>query len=59
MNNYLVKEKLSKYMLAKKINVGQSTLNRWFNGKSMPETAVLMRIADLMSESVDYLLGRE
>jgi len=56
---YLKQEGMSKYMLAKKINIGQSTLNRWFNGNSMPETAVLIRISDLMGETIDYLLGLE
>lgn len=59
LSDYLVETKLSKYMLAKKLKIGQSTLSRWFDGKSMPETAVLIRLADLMGESLDYLLGRE
>lgn len=56
---YIAKENLTKYKLAKKLKIGQSTLNRWFGGKSMPETAVLIRLADLMGESMDYLLGIE
>ena len=59
LDEYIKKEKLSKYMIAKKLNVGQSTLSRWFESDSMPETAILIRIADLMEESVDYLMGRE
>lgn len=59
LGEFIKKENLSKYMFAKKISIGQSTLNRWFDCNSMPETAVLIRIADVMGESIDYLLGRE
>lgn len=59
LEKYIEKEKLSRYMFSKKIKIGQSTLSRWLDGNSMPETSVLIRIADLMGESTDYLLGRE
>ncbi len=59
LTDYLAKENITKYKLAKNLKIGQSTLSRWFDGKCMPETAVLIRLSDLMSESIDYLLGRE
>ena len=59
LNNYLKENNFSKYRLAKDVNTGESTLNRWFNNNSMPETEVIVRISRLLNESVDYLLGRE
>ena len=36
-----------------------STYNQWENGKREPDNRTLLRIADLLSVSVDDLLGRE
>ena len=57
LKTYMEENSLTKYALAKKIGVGQCTLERWFSCNSMPETAVIVRIAKAMKQSVDSLLG--
>ena len=59
LKNYINDNRLSRYALSKKVGVGQCTLNRWFECNSMPETAVIIRIAKVVGQSVDYLLGYE
>ncbi|MBR2646940.1 MAG: helix-turn-helix transcriptional regulator [Clostridia bacterium] len=49
---------MKKHKLAERLEVGQCTLSRWFTG-SMPETAILIRIANLLDISLEELLGRE
>ena len=46
------------YKLAKSLEIGQTTLKRWFLKGSMPETTVLIRISKLLGESLDDLFGR-
>lgn len=59
LNKFRREKNITKYKLAKNLKIGQSTLARWFEEGSMPETAVLIRLADLMGESLDFLLSRE
>lgn len=54
---YLEENSLTRYAFAKSIKVGLSNMKRWFNCGSMPETAALIRIAKVMGQTVDYLLG--
>lgn len=55
----LMNEKgLTAYRISKAINVSQSTLSDWKNGKSTPKTDKLQLIADYLEVSVDYLLGK-
>lgn len=56
---YMKKENLTMYKLSKKLGMGQSTLKNWFLKGSMPGTLTLLKLSDLMKESVDYLLGRD
>ncbi len=58
LNQYIVKNKITMYQLAKKLRMEQSTLSKWINSKSMPEISTLIKLAIVMEESVDYLLGR-
>lgn len=59
LQKYMEIERITKYRLSKKIKIGQTTLTKWFNCGSMPETAILIRIANLMGQTVDFLLSRE
>ncbi len=59
LNKYLSEKGKTKYRLAKDLEMGQTTVERWFTSNGMPETATLIKLAKLMKESVDYLLGRE
>ena len=49
---------LSQYALANAIGESQSTLASWENGKAMPRAKTLIRLADYLSISLDYLCGR-
>lgn len=51
--------KISKYRLAKLLGLGQTTVERWVSVGAMPETEVLIKLSEIMDETVDYLLGRD
>lgn len=51
--------KISRYSLSKKLNVDAKSIAKWFTGNSMPETANLIKLANLTNLSVDELLGQE
>ena len=55
----MVAEGITKYALAKRLKMEQSTVERWFKKGAMPEIFVLIRISERMNKSLDYLLGRE
>lgn len=52
-------ERLSQYALAKNIEVNQSTICNWLNGKKEPSIESLWKLADYFDVSVDYLIGRK
>ena len=56
---FMAEKGMTKYRLAKELNVEQSTLERWFKTGAMPEVLGLIRLTKLMGESLDSLLGRE
>ena len=43
--------------LAEKLNVSRQTISKWENGLSVPDSAMLMQIADELDTSVSTLLG--
>lgn len=42
--------------LAKKLNVTQSAISQWENGRTMPDNFLLAKLAELYETSIDYLL---
>lgn len=52
------KRGLSQPQLAKKLNVGTSTIGMWETGKRGLKDETLKLIADFFNVSTDYLLGR-
>lgn len=58
MSGLLIERNISKYRFAGLLGVGQSAVSKWIHNVSMPETALLMQIADALDCTVDYLLGR-
>ena len=50
---------LSRAELAKKLNVSVRLISYWENGKRECSFDMLLKIADIFSVSVDFLLGRE
>lgn len=49
---------LTRPELAKRLNVSESTIFCWERGKRNPELPSLIRLADTLEVSLDYLLGR-
>ena len=59
----IVKEKrfereLSQRQLGDLVGVTQQAVGRWETGQAFPDTAILLKLADLFNISVDYMLGR-
>ena len=57
----LIKEKeLTAYKVSQATGIGRSTFTDWKNGRSMPGTDKLIKIADFLEVSVEYLkTGKE
>ena len=47
---------ITQEQLAQSVNVSVQAVSKWENGISIPDTLVLVRIADFFNVSVDYLL---
>ena len=45
-------------MLAIRLDIAQTTVSGWENGAKRPSVDTVVRIADILSVSTDYLLGR-
>lgn len=55
----LRKEKgLTQVQLAEAFNLDQTAISKWENGKALPDTQMLIRLAEFFDVSTDYLLGR-
>ncbi len=59
VNEYVNHNHLTKYALAKELNIDQKALTNWFKKRSMPETTTIIRLAKVMRVSIDELLGRK
>ena len=49
----------SRVQLAEKLNVSVRLISYWENGQRECDFDMLIKIADLFSVSIDYLLGRK
>lgn len=52
-------KKITARELAEKVNVAESTMSLYENGKREPDYKTLLSIADCLGVSVDHLLGKE
>ena len=59
LNNLRIESNLSRAQLAKQLNVSVRLISYWETGKRECDFDMLIKIADLFSVSVDYLLGRK
>ena len=57
-NEILTNKRISAYKVAKETGISQGVMNEYKNGKKMPEVKNLIKIADYLNCSTDYLLGR-
>lgn len=55
----LRKEKgLTQTELAKLLKIDQTTVSKWELGKALPDTALLIKLAEFFDVSIDFLLSR-
>ena len=53
-----IKRNITQVDLAKQIDVKQETISAYESGKAFPSAETLIKIADYLNTSTDYLLGR-
>lgn len=56
--NFIQLKGISAYKVAKETGISQGQMNEYKNGKRMPTTENLIKIADYLKCSIDFLLGR-
>lgn len=54
-----IKRGLTQTELGEKVGVKQSTFTNWENGKREPNFEIVIKLADLLEVSVDWLFGRK
>ena len=54
-----IKKGLTQTELGEKVGVKQSTFTNWENGKREPNFEIVIKLADLLEVSVDWLFGRK
>ena len=59
LEKYRAEEEIKYGRLARLLSVEQGTLMRWIKKGAMPETTILIRIAELLEITLEELLGRE
>ncbi|MBE5742357.1 MAG: helix-turn-helix transcriptional regulator [Clostridiales bacterium] len=58
LNSLRLESGLSRSQLAEKLNVSTRLVSYWENGQRECDFDMLIKIAEIFSTSVDYLLGR-
>lgn len=53
----LYQRKMKQTELAKRLNVEKTAVNRWCNGKSIPDGNTLLKIAAILEISLDHYIG--
>ncbi len=59
LNGLRIENNLSRMDLAEKLNVSVRLISYWENGQRECDFDMLIKIADIFSVSIDYLLGRK
>lgn len=59
LNGLRIENNLSRIQLAEKLNVSVRLISYWEKGQRECDFDMLIKIADLFSVSVDFLLGRK
>lgn len=55
---FIQDKEITPYRIAKETGISQGLMNEYKNGKKLPTLQNLVKIADYLDCSVDYLLGR-
>ena len=58
INELRIENNLSRAELAQKLNVSVRLISYWENGQRECDFDMIIKIADLFSVSIDYLIGR-
>ena len=58
LKDYMLQKDLSRAEFAKNINSYERCISRWLDGTNTPSLEYILRVADFLHCSVDYLLGR-
>lgn len=59
LRKVLAEQNISQYMLLKNEAVFRGNLNSWLNQKRVPHIESIIRLANYLNVSMDYLVGRE
>ena len=51
--------RLSRYEISRRTGIDQSDLHRWYHGQKIPELVSLLRLAEVLDVSLDFLAGRD
>ena len=57
-NELLAQSGYTKYQVAKKCDIGQSAISKWFHQNTSPNIKNLISLSDYFNCSIEYLLGR-
>lgn len=57
INKLMAKNHLSQGNLAKRLNIGRTTLNHYFTNRRTPKIDLLINLSNIFNCPVDYLLG--
>ena len=57
IKNLRLEKGLTQIKLAELFDIDQTTVSKWELGKALPDTSLLIRLADFFDVSIDYLLG--
>ena len=55
---YIADQNITAYRVAKETCISQGLMNEYKSGKKLPTLQNLLKIADYLNVSIDYLVGR-
>ena len=55
---YIADQNITAYRVAKETGISQGLMNEYKSGKKLPTLQNLLKIADYLNVSIDYLVGR-
>lgn len=59
VKDYLIEKNINVVELSKQLNIPNKTLYSWLDKTRVPKIDSIWLVADLLSVSIDYLVGRE
>lgn len=59
LNQVLLEQNITQRQLSEMSHITEASVSRYVNGSRIPKTHELIKIADALNVSIDYLLGRD